>query len=174
MKTSETIDLLIKGVTAFVGILLFFKGLKEFRRTNKIKRADFLDKLISEFLQSESEIARHLLDDFVYVKTQDRNKTPEEQYQLATPLRSYLRHHNEAPIKTEDEMIVRKSFDNLLDFFTKLSYYLSNNLITRKELIYFRYYILKIQEKEEVLKFIEKYFYLQDFEKLFNAVKRLD
>jgi hypothetical protein len=172
----EFINELIKiSLTVIGGLYIFFAGRKEYIRTQKLKRAEFLDKLISDFLAPETEIARKMLDDYVYVKKENRNKSPQDQKNLAIPLATYLRNHlNEEPIGMQDEIEVRNSFDKLLDFFTKLSYYLNNKLISPRELTYFKYYIVKIKDKQEVIKYISAYYYPEDFVLIFSAIDKLD
>lgn len=162
----------IKFIVAAIGsIVLFVIGRLEYLKTVKIRRAEFLDKLITDFLDRGTEIARYMLDDYVYVKKENRKETPIRQKELAIPLKNYLRNHNIDPIGTEDEIIVRKSFDRLLDFFAKLSYYKNQNLITANELQYFKYYLNKIYKKEEVIGYIKTYFEVRDFKILFNALE---
>ena len=170
MSDADIIDALKLAVTAIGGITLFFIGRFEYSKSVKVKRAEFLDKLVTEFLNKDTEVARNMLDDYVYVIEENRELDPVAQKSQATPLAAYLRDHDIDPIGRKDEIAVRRSFDKLLDFMTKLSYYLSNNLISSSELQYFRYYIHKIDNKAEVKGYISKYFYLEDFILLFNAV----
>jgi hypothetical protein len=167
----DKIEFIVKIVTAIIAILAFLKGLNEFQKNNRIKRAEFLEKLIIEFLESKNEIARHLLDDYVYVSESDRNLSPEEQKKISKTLTTYLRNHKTDPIRFDDEIKVRKSFDNLFDFFTKLSYYLNQKIITPAEISYFRYYLEKIESKPEVIGYINTYYYLDDFNRLFATFK---
>lgn len=138
----ESIAFLITVSGAFIAII-------EFRSNNRIKRAEFLEKLIIEFHHSKLDIARSLLDDFIYVPKANRELSPQEQLEMAQSLDSFLRDHKEEPITTEGEIKVRASFDNLLDFFTKLSYYLKQKLIQPSELSYFKYYIIRISNKKK-------------------------
>lgn len=156
--------------TAIGGMVAFFKGLKEYQSNNRIKRAEFLEKLIVEFLDTKSDIARGMLDDYVYVSEAHREASPIEQQELAIPLVTYLRDHVIEPIGTHDEIKVRKSFDQLLDFFTKLSYYLKQELITPAELSYFKYYLKKIKSKPEVQAYIKRYYEWNDFVLLLDAL----
>jgi len=167
----EYIKFVITIGTAVGGTIVFFKGLREYQANNRIKRAEFLEKLIAEFLDAKSEIARGLLDDYVYVTKENREASPLKQMEEAIPLATFLRDHRVAPIRSLDEINVRKSFDNLFDFFTKLSYYLRQELISPKELSYFRYYLEKIEKKSEVIDYIKRYYYWHDFESLIAALK---
>ena len=165
-----SLEFLITVGTAIGGIYVFFRGISEYRANTRIKRAEFLDKLISEFLNPEIDIARGLLDDYVYVSKDNRDKSPTEQKELSKPLSTFLRDHRIEPIGTVDEIAVRRSFDKLLDFFTRLSYYLRQELISSAELSYFKYYIRKVQDKSEVTSYIRAYYFWDDFAILFKAI----
>jgi hypothetical protein len=167
----ELVKFIIKIGTAVGGIIAFLKGLKEYQANNRIKRAEFLEKLIVEFLESKNDIARALLDDYIYVSEANRNASPIEQKEMAIPLSTFLRDHIAEPIRSADEIKVRKSFDNLFDFLTKLSYYLKQQLITPAELSYFKYYLEKIKNKPEVIAYIKRYYYWDDFSNLISAFK---
>lgn len=168
-------EFLLKVGGGIGGLMLFFRGLTEYRRNSSIKRAEFLDRLIADFSRKENQIALRMLDDFVYVKPENSDALPHEQAVRDDGLAIYLRNHRNPgnAITEEYEIVVRNSFDSLFDFFTKLSYYLQNNLITPKELIYFQYYIDKIKTKKEALGYVRIYFYYSDFEKLFQATAKL-
>lgn len=170
---ANTFELIAKILGGAGGLILFFRGYQEYRRSNKIKRAEFLEKLIADFHADGHRIAINLLDDYVYVKTEDRSLSPAEQMSKSVSLQVLLRDHRKEPITEIEAIAVRRSFDQTLDFFTRLSYYLQNNLITPKELIYFRYYIERIRDKKEVRNYISYYFYPGDFDELFDAVQRL-
>jgi hypothetical protein len=174
MSDADIIEIVKISVAAIGAIIVFFVGRYEYRKSIKIKRAEFLDKLIAEFLDKETEIARSLLDDYIYVTDELKGLSTEEQKQKAVKLGFYLRDHDKCPIKNTDEIKVRKSFDELFDFFTKLSYYLSNNLISASELTYFKYYLNKLeQKKDDVNEYINKYFYMKDFQTLLIALKKI-
>jgi hypothetical protein len=68
---------------------------------------------------------------------------------LAGDLQIVLRDHKgkDTEVVDEGEQRVRESFDQLLEFFTKLEYYLSLKLISRSELNYFEYYISRCYYK---------------------------
>lgn len=157
----QILELTLKIGGAIGGLFLFFRGYMEYRRANATKRAEFLEKMITEFNAPEKKIALALLDDYGYV---GEHEGPRE------PLGIYLRDHRQIPIVTMVEVDVRKSFDSLLDFYTRLSYYIQNDLMSSRELIYFRYYIEKVRDKPEILAYISYYFYPRDFRELFEAL----
>lgn len=116
--------------------------------------------------------AKLLLDDFNIQQWESAN------------LIHILRNHRgrENMIENPGEQAIRDSYDSLFDFFTKLSYYKSNDLISDRELTYFKYYIDKIRvedfdkvcedkKKEGARIYILTYFEREDFELLFNSVQ---
>jgi hypothetical protein len=52
---------IIGGLITLIG---FIKGLVEFSKANRIKRAEFLEKLILEFDDKKMFLAKRILDDF--------------------------------------------------------------------------------------------------------------
>jgi len=158
-------------ITLLTGVILFFRGMSEYKKNNRIKRAEFLDKLIKDFNAKESDVARYLLDGYQYIREEDRDLPFEAQMEHVQPLEQHLRNHEDEPIRNTAEIKVRRSFDHLLDFFTRLSYYLKQELISPAELSYFRYYIHKAENNEAVRKYIRTYFYEEDFILLFNSIE---
>jgi hypothetical protein len=159
--TIQILELIIKYGGALGGLLLFFRGYLEYRRANATKRAEFLEKMIAEFNAQEKKVALYMLDDYGY--TGALGACP-----VNMPL--LLRNHRQAPIQTLIEVESRQSFDNLLDFYTRLSYYIQNDLMTSRELIYFRYYLEKVRDNPAVIAYIGYYFYPKDFKELFEAI----
>lgn len=157
----QLLELVLKIGGAIGGLILFYRGYMEYRRANATKRAEFLDKMITEFGAPEKKVALLLLDDYGY--------TGEHGF-CAVDLTVVLRDHSKQPIATLIEVDCRKSFDNLLDFCTRLSYYLQNELMSSRELIYFRYYLEKLRTNAAVRAYIARYFYEKDFEELFDAI----
>ena len=142
----------ISGIV--IAVLGFAVTFAEYRKSNRMKRAEFLENLIAEFNNEKMYIAKKLLDDFWYnekvanpadisvkkfIASGSKEKKPGTAAILETVLRAHYEDRSE-PIN-EVEQRVRESFDELLDFFTKLEYYLSLKLISKPELYYFEYYI---------------------------------
>jgi hypothetical protein len=160
---------LFAGFITLVGLL---KGLLEYSKTNRIKRAEFLEKLIAEFNEPGLFIAKRILDDF-WVNTEgDREMTDNELIRegsrekkekevLRSLVSDLLRNHAERSVTGEGEHRARQSFDDLLDFFTKLDYYLTLKLISKQELNYFLYYIQRCAFKADgaVMKYAASYGY---------------
>jgi hypothetical protein len=195
---TELSGLIISIATFVTGAILFFRGYREYKISNKVKRAEFLERLITMFNEPELKPAKDILEDFVYPDSVRIAEMSEEQYRVhaSVNLIKTLRNHHDEDVTNPIELEVRKSFSDLLDFFSKLSYYLDNELITAKELGYFKYYLEKIDynvkksvnssdpkgtreaikrenlKKLAAKKFIETYFYPEDFERLFNALAK--
>lgn len=139
---------LIGGIITLTGAI---KGLMEFIKNNRIKRAEFLEKLIQEFNEPKLFLAKRLLDDF-WVEPDGAESMSDikllkmgsaekkDAGQLSALFRELLRNHAERSVTGYGEQQSRQSFDDLLDFFTKLDYYLSLQLISKQELIYFLFY----------------------------------
>jgi len=171
-------------IATTLGFLITFA---EYRKSNRIKRSEFLEKLITEFNEEKTYAAKKLLDDFWFDDTlQNHHELKEmsakefiergsgkKKIGLSRHLKIVLRDHKDSPEQTEGispvEQVVRESFDQLLDFFTKLDYYLSLKLISKKELSYFEYYINCCNEKAEggVMIYAKAYGYMSLFRLLY-------
>lgn len=195
---SELSGLAISIGTFVIGLFIYNRGLGEYRISNKAKRAEFLEKLIKMFDDTPLKPAKDILEDFVYPDHLSIKGMTNEQYNKLPSVNivKTLRDDKTADVLDPTELEIRKSFSDLLDFFAKLSYYLDNELITPKELGYFRYYIDKINynikkpvlqsdpqgvresierenhKKAGIETFIRTYFYPEDFERLFNALAK--
>lgn len=164
----ENMKFCIEIGTFLLALTASFIALMEYHSNNKIKRAEFLEKLIIEFHDQKTKIAQSLLDDFIYVSIENRTLSPKQQLENAKSLSIFLRDHKIEAITGRDEIEVRESFDHLLDFFTKLSYYSKQHLITPAELSYFNYYISKIKHNKQVETYIKTYYCWDDFLLLFK------
>jgi hypothetical protein len=83
-------------------------------------------------------------------------------------IRQLLRDHKDSPVTDQVEQRARQSFDDLLDFFTKLDYYLTPKLISKQELYYFSYYINQCAcKKGAVLEYAKNYGYAALFRLLY-------
>lgn len=180
---------IIEIISFITALFLFIRGFREYRKANRTKRAEFLENLIKMFDESSILEGKKLLDDFI-VSTVDKKIIDKYSQKEIDNLPCYqlpetLRYHLTKPITDDDELLVRESLDKLLDFFAKLSYYYSNDLVSRKELKYFKYYIDKINyhnvksltttyeinKLKAIQKYIELYFDKNDYEILFEALK---
>ncbi|PBQ31796.1 hypothetical protein CNR22_08450 [Sphingobacteriaceae bacterium] len=175
-------------VGSFIGgVIVFTKGVWEYSAANKTKRAEFLKSLASEFDSKTYFRSKRLLDDFIVSKRPNAVIKNFIDSQIdALPcynLKQTFRDHKTAAIVDDDELMLRREADKILDFFSRLSYYFNNGLISVKELSYFDYYLQKINyqrtnyaphEKERLEAFklyIALYFNPIDFERLFNHKK---
>ncbi len=58
------IDNLVAIAGLLIGVAGFYLSMKEFRKSNLLKRAEFLEKLIEEFNRPDKYLALKILDDF--------------------------------------------------------------------------------------------------------------
>jgi len=168
--------ILIGGFVALIGLI---RGLFEYIKSNRMKRAEFLEALIKEFNDDKMFIAKKLLDDF-WIDRASKNPTAtdkeliengskEKNENLNNDFRDILKDHKGGPVTIEVDHRVRQSFDDLLDFFTKLEYYLNLKLISKDELLYFRYYLARCSFKADgkVLEYADAYGYPSLFRLLY-------
>lgn len=153
-----------------ITLISLIKGLVEFKKNNQVKRAEFLEKLILEFNDQKMFLAKRILDDF-WIDLEAETGTSDtdlvkigsleakDENQLKMLVKDLLRHHSERSVINDNEHRARQSFDDLLDFFTKLDYYLTLKLISKKELTYFIYYFERCARKADgaVLAYAAKY-----------------
>jgi hypothetical protein len=132
--------------------ITFVKGIMEYTKSNRIKRTEFLEKLIAEFNDRKMFLAKKILDDFWFddrglSKMSDeeliRNGSKEvvQKPQMEEAVIRLLRNHASESVTGYGEQKVRQSLDDLLDFFARLDYYVTLRVIGKEELVYFIYYI---------------------------------
>ncbi|UOQ64802.1 hypothetical protein [Hymenobacter volaticus] len=112
----------------------FCFSLYTWNKGNHAKRAEFLDTLLKEFNNNNTYMARRLLDGFALTAPSH------EQIILSNNL---LRDHRAKPVISSIEIEARESFDKFLEFFAKVEFYFDLGLITKNELRYFNYYLVK-------------------------------
>lgn len=171
---------IIVGIIVAVGG--FIMTIIEYKKSNRTKRVEFLEKLASEFNEKKMYIAKKLLDDFWFVEGLSNAReyseemfiekgSKEKKENFNEELRWVLRDHKITGngVTDSSEHRVRESFDELLDFFTKLDYYLSLKLISKKELGLFEYYIQRCNEtaKGGVMIYAKAYGYISLFRLLY-------
>jgi hypothetical protein len=138
-------------VGGIVGALGFFWGLYEYRQTQKVKRQQLLFELIDTFDNEKHKMyqAKRLLDDFTVPASGG--------WYHGGNLNIILRNHADKPIDDPGEIQIRESFDALLDFFGKLEYLVQIGLMTKSELSYFEYFLMKSAENKDVRKYTQIY-----------------
>jgi len=173
MESYKGLEIFIQVVSFLGAILIFFKGYEEYRKSNRTKRAEFLETLIKEFDSKKMINAKRILDDFIvpeYTKKRVEKWNGVENFPCKKMVRTLRDHTLEGnKIEDDDEILIRDSFDHLLTFFTKISYYYKNELITNDELYYFEYYLKKLEHpkyREGVYIYIKTYYNIFDFERL--------
>ena len=168
---------ILGGIVTFIGLI---KGLFEFIKSNRIRRVGFIEKLILEFNEAKMYLAKKILDDFWIELNGNSQMTDEElvkigskekidSEKLKAEFNHLMRHHETESVTGYGEQKARQSFDDLLDFFTLLEYYLSLNLISKKELYYFEYYLKRCNYKADgaVLNYAIAYGYISMFRLLY-------
>lgn len=154
------------GLTLFT----FYMTFKEFKGNNKTKRAEFLEKLTEEFNDPKMFLAKRILDDF-WIEVEGSQQLTDvdlirlgsekgiKKIDLTEKVKHLLRHHETVSVTGFGEQKTRQSFDDLLDFFTKLEYYINLKLNSEKELDYFGYYLNKSANKADgaILAYAKKY-----------------
>ncbi len=170
----DTIELIIKIITAVIGIFVFWKGTVEYRQNTRTKQAEFLEKLIAGFSAKEMQMAIRILDGYTYQHEGEDWKLTGQHKEGPASLVHVLRDHRVEPVAQPEEIAIRDSFCALLDYFSKLNYYLHNQLINKDELLYFRYYIDNAMKNEAVLNYIRFYYFTDtDFDELFAEIGKL-
>lgn len=131
---------------------------------------DILYKLISDFDNDKAmQLAKEILDDYRF-EYEDKD-IPQVQKgigggEMVIPtiikigkkdLNVVLRDHKGNPIKKDYEIKIRKSFDRLLDFYSKLYLFYYRDILNVEDLLYFEYYMRKIVNDENVINYINTY-----------------
>ena len=87
-------------------------------------------------------------------------------------LKHVLRDHSQEVVTEEKERAIIQSFDELLDYFSKIQYMYEAGIITDRELNYFRYLVLRIKDNEAIMEYLKRYnFTLPD--DFFHTVEKL-
>jgi hypothetical protein len=155
--SGDNITSIIGTLTAAGGIATVLIGFRKWlteqqqirisRQAETVK--DVVLPLILEFDKSEElMIAKNILDD-----TPIGNRFYDEK-RLSSTLRD---HRNNREPWVKGDKAVRDSFDSLLDFFSKLEYLSSIDLLSQQQLEYFRYYIDKAAENNAVVNYVKIY-----------------
>ncbi len=130
-------------ILALVGaastLFAFFTAVMEYRKSNFIKRSEFLENLISQMNAEDKKVALEYLDDFLLAGYEN--------------LTIVLRNHLDQEVVDPTEQNIRRSFDALLDFFARLDYLVSNGLVRKTELHYFDYYIKRAVDNPAVRRY---------------------
>ena len=160
---------MIEIISIVVGIGGFLFGLIQYEENKKLKRQEIIFPLTKEFEESDKlKNAKLILDGFILDARDPYHpeRTNWQRKELDRLGKGYYRKNNLNTIlrvpknydKISDpgEMDIRNSFDSLLDFFGKLGYLIHIKIITRKEIIYFQYYIDKIIETKDVRLYISE------------------
>jgi hypothetical protein len=171
MESYQGLSVFIQIITFLGAIIIFFRGFEEYRKSNKTKRAEFLEKLIQEFNSPSLEVAKAVLEDFAYPEWLEESEKKYGEYENLPSMKieETLRYHKGNGVEDDDELAIRESFDVFLDFLAKLSYYSKNELINEDELYYFSYYFRRMEKPpyaQALSNYIDFYFNREDFDLL--------
>ncbi|MEI6949619.1 hypothetical protein V9K67_20700 [Paraflavisolibacter sp. H34] len=173
----------VKFLTLIVGAIGLFKALIEYTKAQRWKKAEFLAKEVKEFF-ADNDVQRALLMlDWSIVdiplfenEIEDKKKFSFNDLMLVTA----LRHHNETYF-TDEETIIRQTFDEFLFKLGMFQNYIDSKLITKKDIEpYLSYWInlignIDLERKDEqcfrqLWRFINYYDY-KPVIKLFESFK---
>jgi hypothetical protein len=179
----ENFDIVIKCLTLIGSAIAFIFTIITWDKQNQIKRADFLENKIKEFQEPSTFIARKILDGYASCDTCNNKSNRISDEEMIS--KGSTRKNDSTDIKFENldktlneilpstnisKQRVRQSFDNLLDFFGKIEYYISLKLMTKYEANYFLYYIQRCYKNEAVMNYAKNY----GFVLFISLTKRLD
>ena len=119
-----------------VSVLLLGKGIFEYTRAQKWKRAELIAKEMKEFLQDATIKRALLLLDWNanYIDLRPEENNGEKQMHFTDKLiTSALRTHRECNRFTPEEVIIKGIFDGFLDRLGYFNNYISAGLITANE-----------------------------------------
>jgi hypothetical protein len=168
------LSVLIPSASVIFTVMMALSQYKESQRLRQqelnLQRQKMLFDLTNEIDSSENSekmfLAKAILDNLsCNIPSYDEKwgKSNKETFEFylthydQLDLNHILRDHYPQPIIDPKERAIRQSFDVLLDYFCRIEYMYKTQIITDKELDYFRYYILKIKDNTAVMKYVERY-----------------
>jgi len=178
---SLDVDLTIKALTLIVATIVAIKAIVEYRKTQKWKKNEFLAKEIKDFF-SHKDVKKALLildwnriDIPLYDNEIPSNKTRSFLFVDETHLENSLATNPNSEF-TDEETIIRKSFDEFLVKLSMFQNYIDNELIKIKDLKpYLEYWMKLLGDKNNSRKnpiYSEKYWnFINHFE--YRQVKKL-
>ena len=166
------LDNIVKFTTLGIGTLGLYKALIEYARAQKWKKAEFLAKEVKEFFADENVKRALIMLDWNIIDINLFNGEIEGKSKFPfvdDMLESALKHHNEA-LFSEEETVIRKTFDDFLFKLGMFQNYIDSKLISKKDIEpYLIYWIdlicnLTLERKEgkclkQLWKFINYYDY---------------
>jgi hypothetical protein len=119
--------------------------LKEQQRELALKRQEIIFPLIKEFDEKETLYYAKQIIDGVPVEAEPKKGAAKKTFTYAD-----LDHLYANPPFSDDELFIRIIIDHFLNFFGKIGYLLDNEIITKKEISYFLYYIERAIRNEAI------------------------
>lgn len=169
----ENLEIPLKIGAFLISCALFIKGIWEYSKAQKWKKAEFVSKEIKEF-HNDFDIKRALLlldwnANELDVKSNDLNGTGKMHFSDGLIVKA-LRTHMESPTFTDEEVIIKAIFDAFLDRISMFQNYIETGLIKIEDIKpYLIYWIQILADKnnprksevvrEQMWKYIDAYGY---------------
>ena len=169
----EKVEFWIKVGAFIISLILLVKGIYEYSKAQKWKKAEFISKEIKDFL-SDLDIKRALImldwnSNELDLKT---NEIPGKSklYFDDNLIISALQTHLQSPVFSDEEAVIKGIFDIFLDRLTMFDIYIETGLIRTKDIKpYLIYWIQIIADKQnnrkstdvkdQIWKYIDEYGY---------------
>jgi hypothetical protein len=157
---NDTFTLISTTVAIGAGLWGLYKGLDEYKESRKLreqelkekqrelalKRQEIIFPLIKEFEENQNLFYAKELIDGVSIEAEPKKGATKKTYTGFD-----LDLLSKSPPFNDDELFMRIIIDNFLNFFGKIGYLLDNNIITKKEISYFLYYIERVVKRQPVM-----------------------
>jgi len=137
----------LKTATVIISLVVFIKGVYEYAKAQKWKKAEFVSKEIKEFF-SDFDIKRALVlldwncTDLELKTNEIKGRT--SLYFDDDLIFSALQTHKEKMSFTDEEVVIKAIFDSLFDRLTMFDNYIETGLIKAKDIKPYLIYYIKI------------------------------
>jgi hypothetical protein len=155
--SNDNIQLIINASTAFAGIFTLFLGIRTFRQSQILKRKDILKDVIIPLMEEFNSDKLKLSKQILYKHTisgELGGDYPDSLYDK-DDLNVILRSNENYKYINSTEEKIRKSFDDLLEFFVKLEYLLVIGVISIKDIDYFNRVIETAADDKNVISYLK-------------------
>lgn len=145
MGCALDLDLTIKAVAVLVSSFVLIKGICEYKKAQQWKKLEFVSKEMKDFFNDfNTKRALILLDwnsnTLQTLKNEVENK--EEFYFDDDIILKALKTHKEINAFTDEEVVIKKLFDDLFDKISTFESYIQTGLINTEDVLpYLNYYI---------------------------------
>ena len=156
-----------------VAFVTAFLALREYRATQRWKRAEFLASEVDKFFQTKEVATALLLIDYSLIRLRtdgqraqrgDQNSFKADDALIISALRVHTQFEDETEKFNDPETIVRFAFDELLTGFERFAHHVENSLISVDDLnTYVGYWVEKLADPRSKWKPPEFYVSLARF-----------